>query len=924
MLDNVTEEPTITRDGKELTNIELNGGNKFTPLENVKAVDAKGRDVKVDVKVDQALDLDPDQDTIYVLTYTATDIYGNTAEKQITLKVAANQAPVISGVIDHTITVGDTFDPKADVTVKDDKDQNIELKVESDVNTKIPGTYKVSYSATDSGGKTARAQSTVTVHQKMVEMNRVPVITAANQTIKVGDEFDPKAGVTAYDYEDKDLTKDIKIKTNEVDRFTAGTYKVVYIVTDSKGATATKEITVTVLPKLTALNRVPVITASDKVITVGTEFNPLEGVTAKDEEDGNLTNEIKIVENEVNSNRVGKYLVTYQVTDKGGAKSTKTITVTVNPKPAVINAAPTIEAVDKVITVGDKFNALQGVKASDKEDLDLTHKVEVVESTVDTTQPGNYTVSYRVTDSGGATTTKTINVTVLMKLVAINYPPEIRATDKVIKLGSTFNPKENIVAYDREDLDISHKLEVIENTVNPSAEGDYTVKYRVTDSGGATVTKVITVTVKSDVVLATNIEINNKEDNKVYVNGSKAFTASLDEAAELKDIEWKISDSSIAELRMVRNEARIVAKATGEVTLTAFTTDGSNLSDTITINVVSFEEDSEVPSHVKDVIDTDVLTPMSGLGIEESPLEFEVKDVTANQLDTFLDNLESLSYKVLSIDEDDEFTTYKIKVANKVALISFFTSNEDTYLTLKVSKTLDNAAEINDRLGKLSDNSTQQPVNTKPAISIDGLNTHLTVGDTFNPVAGVSAFDKEDGDLTDAIQVSGTVDTTKAGTYTLTYTVKDLQGEEVSITVDIVVSEAPAVPETPESKGEKPVIKVTSSMNTITVGDTFDPLAGISAYDKEDGDLTSAIQVSGSVDTTKAGQYQLTYSVQDKDGNSYTFVRTINVVEKEANKEENKENTSNPQTGYTAILGYIGVAATAVGGVLLSKKKRNK
>ena len=671
VLENITEPPTITKDGKELENITLDGGSVFNPLENVKAVDKKGREVKVSVKSDKNLNLDPDKDTTYKLTYTAADIYGNKAEKVITLTVSANQAPVISGVKDHTIKVGDSFNPKDGVTVKDDKDSNIELKVESDVNTNIPGTYKVSYSATDSGGKTSRAQSTVKVNPKTGTINKAPVITASDKTIKVGDKFNPLEGVTAHDEEDKDLTKSIKVAKNEVDTSKPGTYKVVYEVTDSDGARATKEITVTV---------------------------------------------------------------------------------------------------------------------------------------------------------------------------------------------------------------------------------------------------------KSDIVLADSITINNKSDNKVYIGGSKTITASVNESADLKDIDWKISDSSIAELRIIGNEARIVAKAKGEVTLTALTTDGSNKSDTMTINVLNFEEDNEVPSYVKDVIDTDVLTPMSGSGAEESPLEFEVKDVTVNKLDKFLDNLESLDYKVLSISEDDNFTIYKIKVVNKSGLFRLFKSTEDTYINIKVSKSLDNADEINDRLSKLSDNETQKPENNKPTISIDGLNTNIMVGDKFDPLAGISAYDKEDGDLTGSINVSGKVDTTKPGTYTLKYTVKDSQGEETSITVDIIVSEKTETNEV--TKGEKPVIKVTSSVDTITVGDKFDPLSGVSAYDKEDGDLTGSIKISGSIDTSKAGKYKLTYTVEDKDGNIYTLVRTITVVEKTTSKEENEGSVSTPQTGDAGIIVYLGIALAAVGGLVLNKKRK--
>lgn len=81
------------------------------------------------------------------------------------------------------------------------------------------------------------------------------------------------------------------------------------------------------------------------------------------------------------------------------------------------NNAPVINVTDSLIYVGDEFDALSGETsgvATDKEDGDLTSKIEVV-GNVDTTKAGNYTVTYKVTDSEGATTTKTITVTVLEK-----------------------------------------------------------------------------------------------------------------------------------------------------------------------------------------------------------------------------------------------------------------------------------------------------------------------------------------------------------------------------------------------------------------------------------------------------------------------------------------------------------------------------
>ncbi|MDU2852232.1 MAG: DUF5011 domain-containing protein, partial [Clostridium sp.] len=113
---------------------------------------------------------------------------------------------------------------------------------------------------------------------------------------------------------------------------------------------------------------------------------------------------------------------------------------------------------------------------------------------------------------------------------------------------------------------------------------------------------------------------------------------------------------------------------------------------------------------------------------------------------------------------------------------------------------------------------------------------------------------------TSAIKVAGTVDTSKAGEYTLTYSVKDSSGKETIVTrvVTVFDKDAPVVNTNPEITGVKD--------QTIKLGSTFNPLSGVKATDKEDGDLTNAIKVAGTVDTSKTGVYKLTYTVVDKDG----------------------------------------------------------
>ena len=76
------------------------------------------------------------------------------------------------------------------------------------------------------------------------------------------------------------------------------------------------------------INQIPVINASNKTIYMDEEFNPLEGVTAIDSEDGDITKNLKVTNN-VNINKVGTYQVIYEIEDSHGEKVTKTIQVEV-------------------------------------------------------------------------------------------------------------------------------------------------------------------------------------------------------------------------------------------------------------------------------------------------------------------------------------------------------------------------------------------------------------------------------------------------------------------------------------------------------------------------------------------------------------------------------------------------------------------
>ncbi len=195
-------------------------------------------------------------------------------------------------------------------------------------------------------------------------------------------------------------------------------------------------------------------------------------------------------------------------------------------------------------------------------------------------------------------------------------------------------------------------------------------------------------------------------------------------------------------------------------------------------------------------------------------------------------------------------------------------------------------------------------VNSAPTIK-GATNTEIKVNEKFDPKAGVTASDKEDGDLTSKIAIEGTVDTTKVGSYKLIYTVKDSKNLETKVERTIKVVNNSEV--TPDSNTAPVLTGVTNK--TIKLNEKFDPKAGVTASDKEDGDLTSKIIIEGTVDTTKAGTYTLVYKVKDSKGLETNATAIITVVKESTPSNDTYDANKVYLAGDTVI--YNGKTYTA-------------
>lgn len=183
-------------------------------------------------------------------------------------------------------------------------------------------------------------------------------------------------------------------------------------------------------------------------------------------------------------------------------------------------------------------------------------------------------------------------------------------------------------------------------------------------------------------------------------------------------------------------------------------------------------------------------------------------------------------------------------------------------------------ANIDITLGSILDGVT-------PMISLKGANPYCLVKGNQYVEPGATATDNVDGNITDRIAVTNKVTGNLMGAFRVVYKVSDSSGNEaIAYRAVIVTTECPEEKQPELVANNAPVITlIGKSAVTVAKGTEYIDL-GATAYDKEDGDLTSKIVTDTSaVNTSKAGVYKVHYRVTDSQGELATAVRTVTVKE---------------------------------------------
>jgi hypothetical protein len=559
----------------------------------------------------------------------------------------------------------------------------------------------------------------------------------------------------------------------------------------------------------------PVITiigGSTVTVNQGATYTD-SGATATDNVDGDISANISETST-VNTAVAGTYTVTYSVSDVAGNVATpvvRTVNVTDTEAPVINLNGPTIININQGLTYTDS-----GATATDNLDGDITANITAT-STVDTNRAGSYSVTYDVSDAAGNAATPVVRTVNVLDTEA-PVITIIGGSTVSVNQGDTYTDL-GAAATDNLDGNISANITAT-STVDTTTAGTYTVTYNVTDAAGNAATPVVrTVTVVD--TQAPVISITGS--NTVSVNQGIAYT---DQGATATDnLDGDIS-------------ANIVATNTVDTTTAGAYTVIYNVSDAAGNAAIS-------KTRTVTVLDTEA--PVITINGNTT--------VSVNQGATYTD-----LGATATDSEDGNLTNQIVTVSNvNTAVAGAYT------VTYDVDDSAGNSASTVVRTVTVLD--TEAPVITITGNSTVSVNQDATYTDQ-----GATALDNKDGNITNDITENSTVDTTTAGSYSVTYDVSDAAGNpaiQKTRTVNVLDTEAPII----TLLGVNPA--------SVNQGATYTD-AGATALDNVDGNITGNINIAGTVNTVTPGTYTITYDVSDAAGNpAIQITRVVNVVDSE-------------------------------------------
>ena len=706
-------------------------------------------------------------------------------------------------------------------------------------------------------------------------------------TINEGEAYNLKTGLTSRDGDGNDANSRVSINSGGFNESSAkaGRYTITYTLsTAGQTKTATRTIIVKGKPTFSGLD--------DVTINEGTKFDPLQGVSANDPDDGDITLTTSNVsynnDFDPNNPKPGNYVATYTVRDNDGNTVTANRNITVKGLPKISGLT------DVEIQSGEEFNPLAGVTVTDHEDVEITLKESDVTYTNDfnpkAPRVGAYVATYTAKDSDNNIVTGTRNITVTKR--SDNAPTINGAEAKTIAKGVDFNPLADVTATDIEDKTENIKLTVeTPENFDVNTEDEYLFIYRAEDLDGNVTEVPRIITVKE--MVDSNFVRGAWSGESLIFEGKFDILGRTDDNNATKKLVIKDSSNGVVLetdlTNIADNDNTGYRKTIGKTIFDQLKGSGKyNLFIKTTVG----EQEYELPITQNDIVNKAYVNNINDLEEKEFGT-YKIKfmsDSSSNQVQIQKTNLADTEKPVINAPEISvvrgtagfdlkQNVTITDNVDSQETLLgklvidegNFDINQAGTYeVTYKVTDTAGNESETVTRTVTVTPKTT-----TKPTIS-GANNVSIVQGTDFDESAGVTARAEDGEDLTLRIQISGTVDENQVGEQTITYTVTDRDNNTTTATRRVTVTQKPAANKLPTINAPM--------RHEIYVGDNFDPLAIATAVDPEDGPitLTEANIVFNKVNTQKPGEYEVKYQVIDKDGGRRSKVITVVVKERPA------------------------------------------
>ncbi|MGA3277428.1 bacterial Ig-like domain-containing protein [Lactiplantibacillus pentosus] len=864
----------------------------WTPTDNfVSAMDSDGETLDISaLSVTGTVDLN--QVGKYTITYQFTDQFGVAHSGQATVEVLKNQAAISVDNNSGTLYANGIWNPASVVVNATDVDgstvEDARIKCIGTVDMTTPGDYKLTYSFVDSLGKEHSKDTTVTVLENQAAIS----LENNSGTLYANGIWNPESVVVNATDVDGTAVEAKKIKcVGTVDVTTPGDYKLTYSFVDSLGKEHSKDTTVEVLENQAAIN----VDNNSGTLYANGIWNPESVVVNATDVDGTVVEGSEIKRSgTVDMTTPGDYKLTYSFVDSLGKEHSKDTTVEVLENQAAIS----VDNNSGTLYAHGVWNpASVVVNATDVDGTTVEDARIKCIGTVDMSTPGDYELTYSFKDSLGHEKSTSTTVKVLENHAAIN----VNNNSGTLYAHGIWNPDSVVVNATDVDGTVVEGSEIKRSgTVDMTTPGEYELTYSFVDSLGKEHSKNTTVTVLENQAA---ISVDNNSGT-LYANGIWNPDSIVITATDV--------DGTTVEASKIKRSGTVDMTTPGDYKLTYSFTDslGREQSTSTTVTVlenqaaISVDNNSGV-LYAQGAWNPDSIvitaTDVDGTTIEASKIKRSgTVDMTTpgdyKLTYSFTDSLgreQSTSTTVTVLENQAAINAannsgklYAHGVWNPESVVINATDVDGTTVEaskIKCSGTVDMTTpgdykltySFTDSLGHEQSTSTMVTVlENHASINVDNNSGKLYAHGIWNPDSVVVTAVDVDGNAVEntKIKISGTVDVTKAGDYELIYSFKDILGHEQSTSTTVTVLENQAA------------ISADNNSGTLYANGIWDPESVVVTATDVDGTTVgdARIKRSGTVDVTKAGDYELIYSFKDILGNEQSTSAMVTVLENHA------------------------------------------